>query len=58
MATMFPMVMLVLNVSSVAVIWFGADRVDDGQMEIGALIAFLSYLMQILMSRDDGAPSC
>jgi ATP-binding cassette subfamily B multidrug efflux pump len=50
MATMFPLVMLVVNVSSVAVIWFGGHRVDDGQMEVGALTAFLSYLMQILMS--------
>ncbi|WP_341923931.1 ABC transporter ATP-binding protein [Nocardioides psychrotolerans] len=50
MATMFPLVMLVVNVSSVAVIWYGGQRVDDGQMEVGALTAFLSYLMQILMS--------
>ena len=50
MATMFPLVMLVVNVSSVAVIWFGGHRVDNGQMEVGALTAFLSYLMQILMS--------
>ena len=50
MATMFPLVMLVINVSSVAVIWFGGHRVNDGQMEVGALTAFLSYLMQILMS--------
>ena len=50
MATMFPLVMLVVNASSVAVIWFGGHRVDSGQMEIGALTAFLSYLMQILMS--------
>ena len=47
---MFPLVMLVVNVSSVAVIWFGGHRVDNGQMEVGALTAFLSYLMQILMS--------
>src|SRR4051794_14574484 len=50
MATMFPLVMLVVNVSSVAVIWFGGHRVDSGQMQIGALTAFLAYLMQILMS--------
>ena len=50
MATMFPLVMLVVNVSSVAVIWFGGQRVDAGQMQVGALTAFLSYLMQILMS--------
>ncbi len=50
MAFMFPTVMLVFNVSSVAVLWFGALRIDAGQMQIGALTAFLSYLMQILMS--------
>jgi ATP-binding cassette subfamily B multidrug efflux pump len=50
MAFMFPTVLLVLNVSSVAVLWFGAHRIEDGQMQIGSLTAFLSYLMQILMS--------
>jgi ATP-binding cassette, subfamily B, multidrug efflux pump len=50
MAMMFPFVMLVLNVSSVAVLWFGGQRVDGGAMEVGALTAFLTYLMQILMS--------
>ncbi|WP_215911557.1 ABC transporter ATP-binding protein [Streptomyces coffeae] len=50
MALMFPAVMLVVNVSSVAVVWFGGHRIDSGGMEIGALTAFLSYLMQILMA--------
>ncbi len=50
MATMFPLAMLVVTVSSVGVVWFGGQRVDAGQMEVGALTAFLSYLMQILMS--------
>lgn len=50
MALAFPVVMLVLNVSSVAVIWFGAFRIEDGSMQVGTLIAFLSYLIQILMS--------
>jgi ATP-binding cassette subfamily B multidrug efflux pump len=50
MATMFPSVLLVLNVSSVAVLWFGGHRVDAGQMQVGSLTAFLSYLVQILMS--------
>ncbi len=49
-ALMFPVVMLILNVSSVAVLWFGAFRIEDGDMQVGALIAFLSYLMQILMA--------
>jgi ATP-binding cassette subfamily B protein len=50
MAFMFPTVLLVLNVSSVAVMWFGGHRVDQGDMQVGSLTAFLSYLMQILMS--------
>ncbi|ETA02254.1 ABC-type multidrug transport system, ATPase and permease component [Frankia sp. CcI6] len=50
MALMFPLVLTVVNFSSVAVLWFGAHRIDAGQMQIGALTAFLSYLMQILMS--------
>jgi ATP-binding cassette subfamily B multidrug efflux pump len=47
---MFPIVMLVFNASSVAVLWFGAGAVDDGRLQIGSLTAFLSYLMQILMA--------
>ncbi|KAA2253840.1 ABC transporter ATP-binding protein [Solihabitans fulvus] len=50
MALMFPSVMLVFNISSVAVMWFGGQRIDSGAMQVGALTAFLSYLMQILMS--------
>ena len=50
MVLIFPTVMLILNVSSVAVFWFGAGRVNGGQMQIGALTAFLMYLLQILMS--------
>jgi ATP-binding cassette, subfamily B, multidrug efflux pump len=50
MALMFPIVMLIVNISSVAVMWFGGHRIDGGSMQIGALTAFLSYLMQILMS--------
>ncbi|MET7822000.1 ABC transporter ATP-binding protein [Micromonospora zamorensis] len=50
MALIFPVVMLVLNVSSVAVLWFGAQRVDSGAIQVGALTAFLQYLMQILMA--------
>jgi len=49
-ALMFPFVMLVLNVSSVAVLWFGAMRVDDGALQVGSLTAFLLYLAQILMA--------
>ncbi|MBQ0902888.1 ABC transporter ATP-binding protein [Micromonospora sp. U21] len=50
LALIFPVVMLVLNVSSVAVLWFGAQRVDAGAIQVGALTAFLQYLMQILMA--------
>ncbi|HZX53913.1 MAG TPA: ABC transporter ATP-binding protein, partial [Ilumatobacteraceae bacterium] len=49
-AFFFPIVMLVLNASSVAVLWLGAGRINSGQMQIGALIAFLSYLAQIIMA--------
>jgi ATP-binding cassette subfamily B protein len=50
MSLMFPVVMLVVNVSSVAVLWFGGHLIDSGSMQVGALTAFLSYLLQILMS--------
>ncbi|MFJ8695480.1 ABC transporter ATP-binding protein, partial [Streptomyces roseolilacinus] len=50
MALMFPTVMTVVNFSSVAVVWFGAHRIDEGAMQIGALTAFLAYLMQIVMA--------
>ncbi len=50
MALMFPAVLLILNVSSAAVMWFGGLGIDSGQMQIGALTAFLIYLTQILMS--------
>ncbi|MGW1865299.1 ABC transporter ATP-binding protein [Streptomyces mauvecolor] len=50
MALMFPTVMTVVNVSSVAVVWFGAHRIDSGDMQIGQLTAFLAYLMQIVMA--------
>ncbi len=49
-AFMFPIVMLVLNGSSIAVLWFGASRISGGEMQIGALIAFLNYLTQILLA--------
>ncbi len=49
-AFMFPTVLLVLNLSSVAAIWFGGNRVASGQLQIGSLVAFLSYLVQILIS--------
>ena len=50
MAFMFPTVLLVLNVSSVAAVWLGGYRIGAGDMQVGALVAFLSYLVQILMA--------
>lgn len=50
MATAFPIVMVIFNASTVAVLWFGAARVDSGEMQVGALTAFMAYLVQILMS--------
>jgi ATP-binding cassette subfamily B protein len=50
MAMAFPSVMLIMNLSTVAALWLGADRVVGGGLQIGALIAFLSYLIQVLMS--------
>ena len=50
MALIFPTVFLVMNVSSVAVLWFGGQRIEQGPMQVGSLVAFLSYLMQILVA--------
>ena len=49
-ALMLPVTTLTINISSVALIWFGGLRIDAGQVQIGSLIAFLSYFMQILMA--------
>ncbi len=50
MSALFPLVMLVLNASTIAVLWFGGIRVDAGHMQIGSMTAYLSYLMQILIA--------
>ena len=50
MALVFPIVMLIFNLSTVAVMWFGGHRIASGDMQIGELTAFLSYLVQILMA--------
>jgi ATP-binding cassette subfamily B protein len=50
MSSMFPTVNLLINISSVAVLWLGADRVASGEVQVGSLVAYLSYLVQILMS--------
>ena len=48
--TMFPVIMLILNLATAAVLWFGGKRVDAGLVEVGSLTAFMQYLMQILMA--------
>lgn len=48
--TMFPVIMLILNLATAAVLWFGGHRVDQGLVEVGSLTAFMQYLMQILMA--------
>lgn len=50
MASMFPTMILIINVSSIAVLWVGGDRIGAGDLQLGALIAYLSYLIQILMA--------
>jgi len=50
MALMFPVMNFVVNVSSVAVVWVGADRIARGEMTIGTLVAFLTYFTLILMA--------
>jgi len=49
-ASLMPIMMLVLNISSIAILWFGAIRINNGQMQFGALIAFLQYAMLILFA--------
>ena len=49
-AVMFPALSMILNLSSVAVIWFGAKLIDSGNLQIGNMTAFLSYIMLILSS--------
>ena len=47
---MFPLIMMILHLATAAVLWFGGHRVDAGQIEVGALTAFLQYLLQILVA--------
>jgi ATP-binding cassette, subfamily B, multidrug efflux pump len=49
-AMLFPFMMLVLNATTVAIFWFGSKLIDSQEMQIGALIAFLQYAMQILFA--------
>jgi ATP-binding cassette subfamily B protein len=50
MALLFPLMMLIMNFTSIAIIWFGAKRIDIGEMQVGSLMAFLQYAMQIMFS--------
>ena len=50
MALIMPMMMIILNLTSVAIIWFGSKRLDMGDLQIGDMMAFLQYAMQIMMS--------
>lgn len=50
MAAMFPTIIFIINASSILVLWVGADRIADGSMQLGSLVAYLSYLIQILMA--------
>lgn len=47
---MFPVINMVMHLATAAVLWFGGQRVDQGQIEVGALTAFLQYMLQILMA--------
>ncbi|MGO9413432.1 MAG: ABC transporter ATP-binding protein [Spirochaetia bacterium] len=50
MAVLFPLMMLIMNFTSIAIIWFGAKRINIGEMQVGSLMAFLQYAMQIMFS--------
>ena len=49
-AGMMPLIMLVVNLSSVGVVWFGGHRIQSGDMRLGALTAFIAYILQILIA--------
>ena len=50
MAATFPTVGFIVNISSLAVLWIGADRISNGEMQVGSLVAYISYLIQILIA--------
>ena len=50
MAFMMPVMMLVMNLTVVGIIWFGGVRIDNGGMQIGDLMAFIQYVMQIMFA--------
>lgn len=49
-ATMLPLIMIVVNLSSVGVVWFGGHRIQAGDMQLGSLTAFIAYILQILIA--------
>ncbi|WP_175640677.1 ABC transporter ATP-binding protein [Metabacillus schmidteae] len=50
MAFMFPIMMIIMNFTNIAIVWFGAIRIDQGEMQVGNLLAFIQYAAMILMS--------
>jgi ATP-binding cassette subfamily B protein len=50
MALMMPVMMLLMNLTTIAIVWFGARRIDLGEMQVGSLMAFIQYAIQILFS--------
>ncbi len=50
MASLMPVMMLIMNLTTVAIIWFGGIRIDNGEMQVGSLMAFIQYAMQIMFS--------
>ncbi|BFH17810.1 ABC transporter ATP-binding protein/permease [Paenibacillus melissococcoides] len=50
MSSMMPIMMITLNFSTIAIIWFGSIRIDNGSMQVGSLMAFIQYAMQIMFS--------
>lgn len=50
MAVMMPVMMLIMNLSTIAIVWFGGWRIDNGAMGVGDLMAFIQYAMQIMFS--------
>ncbi len=50
MAFMFPIMLIIMNFTNIAIVWFGAMRIDQGEMQVGNLLAFIQYAAMILMS--------
>ena len=50
MASLMPLIMLIMNLTTVAIIWFGSIQVDNGDMQVGDIMAFIQYAMRIMLS--------